>query len=301
MGAQQLITHRNTNKKVQSVDEGITAATYAVTPTNPAFACHGQDAVLIKSPNPIVAEKRVGGSVARQSVTKTREVNRVTYRGKLMTADEALLAWCANAAAGDGTCDESRTFFWSWDTDGGTQTYEQFLGCKPESWSLSIDGSGFIILQIEMSCKTILVDTSGPTIGAGSYGTPLTGTPLTHIDSGAAPFAYNSGALELRNFSISGVNTMGPQDSLGSISDLYRAVTQQSYSGTAVIFKSDDTEDSEARARTERTAVYVIDTGQITMTMTRFSFLPSGEDMSGDNADTTMENKNFECDVVAIT
>lgn len=300
MGAQQLITQRDHNKHVQSVDEGITAATYAVTPTNPAFACHGQDAVLIKAPNPVVAEKRLVGNVARQEVTKTRESNKVTYRAKLMTADEDLLDWCANAANGDGTCDDSRTFYWSYDDDGGTEVFEQFLGCKPESWNLSVDNSGYIILEIQMDCKTITIDGSGPTIGSGSAGTALTGTPLTHADAAAAPFTYNSGTLELRNFTLSGSNVLAAQDSLGSTNDLYKAVTQQSYNGSCSIFKSDDTEDTDARARTPRTATFIVDSGQITITMTRFSFLPSGEEMAGDTADATMENKNFECDVVAV-
>jgi hypothetical protein len=156
------------------------------------------------------------------------------------------------------------------------------------------------MLEIPMSCKTITIDGTGPTIGSGSYGTALTGTPLTHADAAAAPMTYNSGTLELRNFSLSGTNTMGIQDSLGSTNDLYREVTQQSYSGSCSIFKSDDTEDTDARARTERTVTYIVDSGQITITLTRFSFLPSGEEMSGDSADATMENKNFEADVCAV-
>lgn len=300
MGAQDLITQRDVNKTPQSVDEGTTAATYAVTPTDPSFTCHGTNATLIKNAAPTVAEKRIGGSTLRQTVTKTREVNQVTYRGQLLTGDLALLQWAANEANGDGTCDDSRTWVWSYDDDSGTEVFEQFLGCKPESWNLTVDNSGYIILEIVMTCKTITIDGSGPTIGTGSFGTANTGTPLTHDDAGAAPFTYNSSKVEIRNFTVSGTNTTAPQDSLGSTNDLYREVTQQSYSGSCSIFKSDDTIDTDARARTERTASYIVDSGQITLTFTRFTFLPSGEEMQGDNADVTMENKNFEIDKVAV-
>ena len=300
MGAQGLITQRDRVKVVQSVVEGITAATYAITPTNPAFAAHGQNATLEENSNPTVAEKRESGDTDRKETTVTREVNSVTYRGYLMTADETLLASVMNKPNGSGTPDESRTFVESYNDDSGTEIFKQYLGCKPQSYSINPDNAGYLVLEIVYSCKQVIEDGVGPTIGSGSFGTALTGTPLTHNDAGAAPFIYNSITTEIRSFSISGSYNEAVQDSLGSIRDMYRKPTQRVISGSADIFKKDATLQTDAKAQTPRTASYVLDSGQITLTFTRFIFKPSNETLEGDSSDASMENKNWESDAVVV-
>jgi len=302
MAASQMVTQRDVVKEPQFVVEGTTVALYGTTPVNPAFTAFGQNASLVKSADPTTAEKRISGNVDRQEKTKTREKNEVTVKFLMLTGDETELAWAQNLPDGSaGTPDESRTLFWSYNDDAvaPVETFEQFLGCKPNNSTLTINNEGYITLEITCSVKTITIDTVGPTIGIGSFATANTGTPLIHNDGGAAPFVYNSVAYEQKGFSISVALTEAIQDPSGTLTDLYRRPTQRVITGSIDLFKKSDVFDLDARAVTPQTATLTVDTGQIVGTFTRFIFLPSGEEISGDTSDATIETKTFEADVLS--
>ena len=301
MAASQMVTQRDIVKEPQFVVEGTTVALYGTTPLNPAFTAFGQNATLVKSTDPTTAEKRITGNVDRQEKTKTREKNEVTVKFLMLTGDEAVLAWAQNLPDGTaGTPDESRTLFYSYNDDAVSpvETFEQFLGCKPNNSTLTIDNEGYIVLEITCSVKTVTIDTTGPSIGTGSFATANTGTPLIHSDGGAGPFVYNSVAYEMKGMSINVVLAESIQDASGVVTDLYRRPTQRVITGSIDLFKKSDVFDTDARAVTTQTATMTIDTGQIVGTFTRFLFMPSGEEISGDVSDATMETKNFEADVL---
>jgi len=299
MAASTMVTQRDIVKEPQFVVEGITVAAYGVTPTNPAFTAFGQNASAVKGADPTGAEKRISGNVDRQEKTKTREKNSVTVKFLMLTGDEAILARAQNLPNGINTPDESISLFYSYNDDAGVETFEQFLGCKPQTSTLTIDNEGYVILEITYSCKTITIDTAGPSIGTGSFAAANAGTPLKGDDGGAAPFTYNAVAFEQKGFSISVAFTEAVQDASGVQTDLFRRPTQRTISGTIDLFKKSDIFDVDARAIVTRAASLVVDTGQITGTFTRFLFLPTGEEITGDISDATIESKPFEADVLA--
>lgn len=298
MAASLMVTQRDIVDDPQFVVEGNTVATYGVTPTDPAYTSFGQDGSMVKGIDPTVAEKRIGGNVDRQEVTKTREKNSVTVKFKMLTGDESVLAWAQNLPNGAATPDESRSLLWSYNDDAGVKTFEQFLGCKPNNSVLTIDNEGYIMLEITCSAKTIVFDTTGPTLGVGSLATANTGTPLIHSDGGATPFTYNSVAYEMKGFTITVSLVEAIQDASGTITDLYRRPTQRVITGSVDLFKKSDVFDVDARGVVVRAASLVVDTGQITGTFTRFLFKPTGEEITGDVSDATIESKAFEADIL---
>lgn len=301
MPAQDVITQRNYNKEPQQVVEGVTVALYGITPNDPAYAVVGQDAALIDAVAIGVAEKREGGKIDRQEVTPTSEENIVNLSFKTLLADKVILQWAGNLPAGALTPDESRSFLQSYDSEAGIEQFQQWLGCKPTGLSISVDTDGYIITTIPMSYKTYVEDTSGPTLGTGSFGTPNAGTPLTHIDGGLGNFAHNSIITEWANISIDVSYVEARQKSGGTLVPLYRKPTQRAISGTVDIYKKDGTLQAAARLQTPVAASIVLDVGQITFTFGRFIFKPSGEDLRGDTSDSTLESKTYEADTLIIS
>ena len=299
MPASAMVTQRDIVKEPQFIVEGITAALYGTTPVDPAFTAFGQDASLVKSPDPTAVEKRIGGKIDRQEKTKTREKNTVTLKFKMLSGDEPVLARAQNLPAGINTPDESISMFWSYNDDVGVEVFEQYLGCKPQTSTLTIDNEGYIILEITFGCKTITIDGTGPTLGTGSFATPNAGTPLIHDDGGAAPFVYNSVAREQKGFSITVAFNEAVQDVSGVKTDLFRRPVQRIITGSIDLFKQSDILDTDARLVTTRAAVLTVETGQIVATFTRFLFMPTGEELAGDISDASIETKNFEADVLA--
>jgi len=299
MAASTLITQRDVVNEPQYVVEGITTALYGVTPTDPAYTAFGQNATMLKDIDPTVAEKRLSGNVDRQAKTLVRQKNQVTVKMLFLTGDEAVLAHAQNLPAGIGTPDESWSLVWSYDDEGGTEIFEQFLGAKPITSTLTQDNEGYMTLEVTYSVKTVVIDGTGPTLGSGALATANAGVPLIHSDGGAAPFVYNSVAQEQKGWSITVTLTEAIQDASGSVTDLFRRPTQRVITGSIDMFKIDDALDTFARAVTPQTGVITVDTGQIVGTLTRMIFMPSAEEISGDTSDATIETKNFEADVLA--
>ena len=298
MAASTMITQRDVVAIPQYIIEGTTVALYGVTPADPTYTAFGQNATMVKDIDPTTAEKRISGNIDRQEKTKTREKNSVTVKMLFMTGDEAILAHAQNLPNGAGTPDESWSLLWSYNDDQGNETFEQFLGCKPNASTLSQDSEGYLTLEVTYSVKTVTIDTSGPTLGSGALASVNAGTPLIHSDGGASAFVYNSVAQENKAFSITVTLTEAIQDASGTTTDLYRRPTQRVITGSIDLFKEDDTLDALARAVTPQTGAITIDTGQIVGTLTRMIFMPSAEEIDGDKSDATIETKSFEADVL---
>lgn len=299
MSAIDVNTQRDVVKQVQSVVEGNTPATYGVTPTDPAFLPHGRNARLIEGAAPIKNELREVGDVNRIDVTKTREVNTVTYRAFFLTADEALLASAMNEPAGALTPDESKTMFWSRNLLG-VETFISYTGCKPESVTLIDDNVGYLTLEIVYSYKVRTEDTSGPTIGSGSYATPNTATPLTHLDGGTGKFLYDSVAKEQQGYTVNVVHQVANQDENGSVVDLFRKPVIRILTGTMNLFKKELADQADALAVTPRPGVLTIDTGQIVLTYTNMLYLPDSPEVSGDSAVASIARKAYEADDLVV-
>ncbi len=388
-----IITHRDQEKLPQSVIEGITAATYGVTPANPAYQSFGIDQSLVEATTPTVAELRVAGDVDRKRTTKTREVNTVNYKQKLLASDVAMLKWAISKPNGAGTPDESRTFLDSYLDAAAAETYRIFRGCKPQSVTLTKDNAGYQMLETTLSVKQIEETINAPAIGSGSYASPSADAPLAQADSGVDNFEFNNITYDFRSFTLSITYTEAMKDSSGSVIDLYRTPTQRVISGSLDIFKQGRALQVAARAAAEFDAHIILksgshqyangaficwkdevynaaqahvssldkmppnatywspvttgnwiagvsysagasiryngkcyranqthnssqgnqppnptnwtevpqwQTGGLALLFTKFKFMPSGEDMSGDTSDTTIESKSFEAAGVEV-
>jgi len=302
MAAQNLITQRDVIKKPQFVVEGTTAALYGVTPTNPVFVPIGRDATLVEAPTPTKAELRTSGNVDKQRNDLTREVNTVALNFKVTASDFDILKWFSNVPNGAITADETRSFIWSYTNNAGVETFQRFLGCQPLDSTITEDNEGYVIIDATLTCQSIVEDTTGPTIGSGSFATPLTVAPLTHKDSGATPFTYNTVVTEVENFAITVTFVYAEQNSISATQKLYSKPTQRVITGSSIIFKKNLTIQADAKAVTERAAIFVLKSTATTMTYTfaGFVFTPSGEEMSGDIAEATKENKSWESNTVVL-
>lgn len=301
MSAVNIITQRNLVKQPQSVSEGITAATYGITPTNPTLTNHGQDAALSDQSTPTVAENRQAGKVDRVETTKVFEENTVKYTAKVMEVDQEFLEWLMNEPVDAiNTPDESRTFLDSYLDEAGTEQFRQYKGCKPQDVTTSYDLDNYLIIEATLSYKTKTEDAVGPTIGSGSFGTPNSGTPLIHLDAGSQPFIYNSLNLSLESFSVGVSLNSAAQNALGSVVPLFKRPTQRVITGSSVVYKTNGDLQKDARLAKEVSAVYIIDSGNILIAFTKFKFMPSGEELKGDDAEATKENKSWEASTADV-
>ena len=301
MSAAEMITQRDLIKEPQSVTEGSTVSTYGTTPANPAFTIHGQDAALSDESTPTVAELRNAGNIDRIKTTKVMEENLVKLTMKVLATDKVFLQSLINSPDGTNTSpDASHTFFHSYRNDQGVETFVQFRGCKISEVALSYDGDNYLTLEATYSYKTKITNTTGPVIGSGSYGTANTGTPLIHLDAAASPFTLNNTVTSIESFSISVSYSSASQKALGSVVPLYMRPTQRTVSGSSVIYKKDENLQNAARAVTEATASYIMDSGNIVLTFTNFKLLTSAEELKGDDAEATKENKSWEASSVNI-
>jgi len=299
MPAQNIITHRNLVKQPQSIAEGITVATYAVTPATPTFTNHGQDAALSDNSTPTVAVNRQAGKSDRNGTDKVSEENNVKLTMKVLSTDTAFLQFLTNTPNGAGTADESRTFVYSYLDEAGVETFIQYLGCKVTDCSMSYDTDSYFTLEATFSYKTKIEDSTGP-LDTPVFGTPSTGTPLFHLDAGVEPFIYNASTLSIESFAISVTFTSASQKIQGSVTSQFMKPTQREISGSAVIYKKDETLQNNARDALEVSASYIIDSGNMVVTFTKFKFMPSGEELKGDDAEATKENKSWDATEMVI-
>jgi len=244
---------------------------------------------------------RQAGSVDRNETTKVMEENTVKYTAKVMAIDKTFLQWLFNLPDGTvNTPDESRTFFWSYNDEAGVESFIQYLGCKPKDATMTYDSDNYLTIEATLSYKSKIETAAGPTIGTGSFGTPNAGTPLIHLDAGGSPLIYNAVTVSIESFSIANTLNMASQKVLGSVIPLFMTPTQREISGSSVIYKKDGTLQADARNATERAASYIIDSGNIVATFTKFKFMTSGEELKGDDAEATKENKSWEAATLVI-
>lgn len=304
-GVQKIITQRNRVKQPQFVSEGITPATYGVTPTNPVFIAIGRNTIIDDNSSPNSAEQRQSGNVDRNRKDFISKNATMTLKLQMTTLDVGLLRWATTKPVDPfiiGTPDESRTFIDSYLNISDTEIFRQFLGCKPTGWSFTEDRAGYLVLEITCSCQQILESPTSPIIGTGSFAAVNSIAPYTHRDAGALPFLYNGEGFTSSNFISTGTLAQAAQDALGSDVTLYQVPTQRVITGSISIYKKNEELQERAKNVDESNdASYTFDSAQaLSISLTNFLWLPSTEELSGDDAAATMENKSYEANAVAV-
>ncbi len=304
-GVQKILTQRNRVKQPQYVSEGLTPATFGVTPNNPVFTAIGCNAILTDTSSPVTAEQRQSGDIDRKRKDFISFNNTMSIKLQMTFLDLNLLQWALNKPETPNvldTPDESRTFFDSYTDIDGNEIYRQFLGCKPLSWNFSEDRAGFLTLEIPCSCKEILESTSPVNEGSGSFASSNLLAPYTHRDAGPLPFLYDGTGFSSSSFSSTGVLTQAVQDALGSDVTLWTTPTQRSIAGSISIYKKNaDLQNAAKSVDTTNDAVYTFDAANaLSISLTEFLWLPSTEELSGDDATATMETKSYEANNVSV-
>lgn len=256
--AQSMISRENLRKPPQCVVEGHAPTTYGVAPSSPIFSAKGLRSVLSKSNEPEFADNDFGGNYDRQGITKTREKNTVTFRGRLLQADIDILKWANNLPNGAGTPAESRTWLDSYLNSDGAEIYRIWKGCKVITSSLIISSTtGYMMFEINMSVKEYTETTAHGLTGTPSFATKdPNGTAILFKDLGA--FVYGSDQVNYRNSTITTTFAQKMQDSNGSETDLYMEPTTRRITGSMDIFKKNQSLNEDARIGTQKSGYLII-------------------------------------------
>jgi len=309
--SQNIITQRNAKKHPQYVIEGVTAATYGIIPATPTTKLLGNNAVIVNNDNPIAVEKVEAGSFDRITKDKISEDVNITVRYNMTKSAsdtdtlEGLFTTVGFPTYLVKTPDESRTYFDSYIDFAGTEIFRTFLGCKPTTATFTTDRLGYVTMEINYFCKLAIESTATPQ-GAGATAiTFATGATTEdnykHGDAGAAPFVHNSVSQSISTISITVTFTAAPQDAIGTTTALNVTPTTRRITGSVSLYKKDSANQNFATNLTKHAAVYTFDSSAASaFTFTDFLFLPSSEDLLGDDAAAIMEVKSFESKGVSI-
>lgn len=292
-------TQRDIKSPIQFVTEGITPATYGVTPENPAFTQALYDAALVDNVVPTTVKAHQVGAVDREGVTIVRQAQDLAMRGKIRGADESFLYW-AMSEPNDalGSPDESKTILQAEDI-GGVAKWNAYRGVKPSGCNLTIPNNGFLMAEVLASYKSfaeLAVAELNALVGTGSKITASTGHPLNH---NGVLFTYDGTVYAFRTATISVAYDMAPVDSSGSVVDLFKRPTMRRITGSIAVFKKNSTLQADARSQTPKVVTLKL-SSTMTIILDGFRFLPSGEERTSDVSDSVIESKSFEADRLSI-
>jgi len=304
-GVQKIITQRSRVKQPQYISEGITPATFGIIPTNPVFTAIGCNTILVDNSSPITAEQRQSGNIDRIRKDLIATGASMTIKMQMTFFDLPLLQWATTKPVIPnvvGTPDESRSFIDSYLDVDDNEIFRQFLGCKPTGWNFSEDRLGYLTLEITCTCKQILESDTPVDEGTGTFAPANLVAPYTHNDAGMLPFLYDGVGFTANNFISSGTLTQTPQDVLGSNTTLWTTPTMRVITGSISIYKKNaDLQDLAKNVDESNDAVYTFDAANaLSISLTDFLWLPSNEELSGDDATATMENKSYEANEIVI-
>lgn len=305
---QKVLTQRNRIVQPQYSIEGITPATFAVVATNPTLKVFGNNVILIDNSAPVTQDKNTAGNYDKLGKTKLAELNTVTiqYQFTKSENDSELVEWAlASIPVGDAatvyknfTPDESRAFFDSYENSAGVQIFRQFLGCKPQSITITVNRTTVLTVEIICSCKSILEDSTGPTLGTSSFATANTAALYTQKDGGGIAISLSGVQIGVSTWSITASITQVQEDAIGFERTLYSVPSKRVVTGSLSIYKKDEALQAAAKAVTASGALVVtldsITATKKVITIPAVLFLPSNEPIDGDSADGIIETKSIE-------
>lgn len=120
-----------------------------------------------------------------------------------------------------------------------TEYFTKNFGMAPVSTTLSLpdDNKSVHVKTQLIVCNPVVEDTTGPTIGSGSYASAISGAPIKPSDGGIDSFSYNSTMYKTRGMDI----TVEPQyaiiDADDHITTQHMAPVRRTITGKVNIFK----------------------------------------------------------------
>ena len=300
MSAFEPSTQRDIKSPIQFVTEGITPATYGVTPENPAFTQALFDAALVDNVVPTTVPKHNVGNPDMEGMDIVRIAQDFAIRGKLRSTDEDFLRWAMSKPTDAvNTPDESKTLMFSEDI-GGVTKWNVYKGTKPAGCNLTVPNAGYITAEVLGSYRLfeeITVTQVAALTGTGSRITASSGSPLTHKDT---TFQYNGLFRAFRTITVSVAYDMSPVDSSGDIVDIFKRPTKRRITGSISLFKQNSLIQQDAREQRSRSANLELSSG-FSLGFGGFRFLPSGEERTSEVSDSVIETKSFTADTLTVT
>lgn len=250
-------------KLFQTVPQGDSIADVtkflAGAPTDPAFTLFGRNLGFKDSYNPIgypiqtlADENRTSFIYIKNSAELEVgfDVTDFTYNGSLL--------WLLGLNDSDFN---PKAGFWS-RKPGATEYVKKFYGIIPNIVTLTWpeDNKPLRITANLIACKPLAEDTTLPTVGAGSFASAISTTPLLPTDGGLDGFLLNSTAYKTKGMSLTVQHVYAPLDPDESYFVEHMTPIQRIISGSVNIFKKvgADAPHADIFAKTVRTMSRVL-------------------------------------------
>ena len=262
MASHNIQTKRDFVKVLQYKAEGDTVSTpanYAAAITSPTFLAVGKVTDINLQPDIQHSDTDVLGNEDVIDAIKTME--NYTFSISFEMTSTTLINYAFSPSGGGaGSIDESLTMMFS-EYLNGVENYTAMYGCRPTSCTVNLDrgiwtaNMTFICKQITLPSATSPWASSSPT-----YVAEVSAATLTHTDSGADPFLWNSVAYPESKFSSTVTRGMAVQAVNGSSQILYCKASTRRVDFSVDCFVKAVTLETDFLAKTERTVGYSIST-----------------------------------------
>lgn len=259
--AHNITTKRDIVKPLQYVSEGNTISTpanYGTTPTSsPTFIIPGHTVDLNPQCDVRDLDVDVLGSEDVVDAVKSEELFAFQCRYEMINT--TLPAFGINASGGGiGSIDESLSFLFSEYLDG-TEYYTIMKGCRPTSTTLSVERGKWMCDQTYIA-KDITTRATTHGLTTPTFVSVSTSSPITHRDSGADPFTWNSTAFPENRFSCTVTRQMSIEALNGDTQILYAKPAGRSITFSVDVFTKNTTLETDYKAKTLRSANYSVTT-----------------------------------------
>jgi hypothetical protein len=295
-----LTGHWQLTKPIQYVAEGITPATFGVTPTaSPTFLLAGAITDITEGININATQYRTLGT--RSYYKNLSYGHAYTFELGFSPDNHTLLKYGSEEEVGVGTIAESLTFLKAIKMNSAGTLVEHFIfyrGSRMNVLDISIAGQ-MVEVNTSWLCRQISTPsiTSGLTTPVFKAKGDLTQTPWTHLQNGTNPLTLNSVVYPCTQFHINwnnniAVDQVNGQDLVDQLTQGNRDITGDF---TVVVGNTLLEADLHANPTPARTGVYVLKSTATTSTinLTNLSITQASPALRAGDSDTWKIQYNF--------
>lgn len=254
--AHNIQTKRDIVKILQFVGEGdtvTTPASYAVTPTSPAFIAAGHNSEINLQPDIAHMDTEVLGSEEIVNAVKTGEL--FAFQISFEPTDSVLMAYVVdNSGNGVGSIDESLTFTFT-ELLNGVENWTVMRGCRGTSMSATLERGTWLVTMTFICREITLPDNTDP-FTTPTYATEPAASSLTHTDAGVDPFSWNAITVPESRFSITVTREMAIEAINGEVKIIYAKAAGKRTECTVEAFVRDNVIETDYFGKTKRAANY---------------------------------------------
>ena len=302
--------HWQITRPIQYVAEGITPATFGVTPTSsPTFLLAAAVQDISDVP---VAQSFIKRQLGKREYYKNLLTKHlVTFELKFAPFNVTLMKYGSEPGNGTGTIDESLTFLRTQKINNAgtlTDSFTFYKGCKMASLDLNVAGK-----EVEVTSSWVARQKTTPVFTAnGGLTTPtfkqfsdVTATPWVHLDNGTNPLTINSVTYPCTKFHVNWNNNLAIDDDVNG-AEFVEAITQGNRDITGdfevIVGKDLGLETAlNANPLPAYAATYVIKSATATVTMTDLSIKQATDAQSSGDSKTWRIGYTFEASNAVIT